>query len=468
MAIPLKYNVRSLLVRRVSTGMTAGGIALVVAVFVVVMAMVAGLGTMISDTGEPDNMIVLRKGATTETYSSINLDQFDAMKFLPQIRRDPAGNPMISPELPVQVLMQREKGPSDNIVVRGVLPIALEVHQNVRLVEGRMFKPAMGEVIVGKGLAGRYANTKVGSTMQFGRGQWKVVGIFSAGGSSFESEVWADIHNVQDDTQRGAYYATVRLKMAPGADSEALINRIADDPRINLQAETEAQYYKDQSVVASQMRMLGLIVAIIMGVGAVFAAMNTMYAAVSARTSEIGTLRALGFSPELGSAVLPDRVGAAGDGGGRDWNFARDADRRLLNHLRKLRHVLDHGVQLPGDLRDRDRGAGLLRFDGDARRMAARAPGDAPGGGRRAQKELTDGRGTITIRPISANSNRCGSSAAPNRSARAGSSRPRSCSASSRSSARLVTTRTRTLWAGRSRCRPRWFRSSRRDSRVRS
>src|SRR5487761_860734 len=152
MTIPLKYNVRSLLVRRVSTGMTAGGIALVVAVFVVVMAMVAGLGTMISDTGEPDNMIVLRKGATTETYSSINLDQFDAMKFLPQIRRDAAGNPMISPELPVQVLMQRDKGPSDNIVVRGVLPIALEVHQNVRLVEGRMFKPAMGEVIVGKGL----------------------------------------------------------------------------------------------------------------------------------------------------------------------------------------------------------------------------------------------------------------------------------------------------------------------------
>ncbi len=302
MAIPLKYNVRSLLVRRVSTGMTAGGIALVVGVFVVVMAMVAGLGSTISETGEPDNMVVLRKGATTETYSAINLDQFEAMKFLPQIRRDAAGNPMISPELPVQVLMRRTGGSSDNIVVRGVLPIALEVHQNVRIVEGRMFKPALGEVIVGKGLTGRYANTKVGSTMHFGRGEWKVVGIFSAKGSSFESEVWADIHNVQDDTQRGAYYATVRLKMAPGADSEAFINRIADDPRINLQAETEPQYYKEQSVVANQMRVLGMIVAVIMGVGAVFAAMNTMYAAVSARTSEIGTLRALGFSP--GSVLL--------------------------------------------------------------------------------------------------------------------------------------------------------------------
>ncbi|HUY26864.1 MAG TPA: hypothetical protein VMV27_05545, partial [Candidatus Binataceae bacterium] len=116
MAIPLKYNVRSLLVRRVSTGMTAGGIALVVGVFVVVMAMVAGLGSTISETGEPDNMVVLRKGATTETYSAINLDQFEAMKFLPQIRRDAAGNPMISPELPVQVLMRRTGGSSDNIV----------------------------------------------------------------------------------------------------------------------------------------------------------------------------------------------------------------------------------------------------------------------------------------------------------------------------------------------------------------
>jgi putative ABC transport system permease protein len=297
MAIPLKYNVRSLLVRRVSTAMTAGGIALVVAVFVIVMAMVAGLGATIGDTGSPDNIVVLRKGATTETYSAINLDQFDALKFLPQIKRDAAGNPLASPELPVQVLMQRVGGGSDNIVVRGVLPIALEVHENVHITKGRMFRPGVNEVIVGKGLVGRYSDMAVGSMLRFGRGTWKVVGVFDAGGGSFESEVWADLHNVQDDTQRGAYYACVRLKLAPGADAGALIRRISDDPRINLQAETETQYYKDQSVVANQLRVLGMIVAIIMGVGAVFAAMNTMYAAVSARTSEIGTLRALGFSP---------------------------------------------------------------------------------------------------------------------------------------------------------------------------
>ncbi|HYB90426.1 MAG TPA: ABC transporter permease [Candidatus Binataceae bacterium] len=319
MAIPLKYNVRSLLVRRVSTAMTAGGIALVVAVFVIVMAMVAGLGSAITETGSPDNLVVLRKGATTETYSGLNLDQFEALKFLPQIRRDAEGNPMTSPELPVQVLMSRVGGGQDNIVVRGVLPVALEVHEKVHITQGRMFSPAVNEVIVGRGLAGRYEDCALGSTIHFGRGAWKVVGIFEAAGSSFESEVWADVHNVQDDTQRGSYYATARLKLAPGSDTDAIIRRLADDPRINLQGETELDYYKDQSVVANQLRVLGMIVAVIMAVGAVFAAMNTMYAAVSARTQEIGTLRALGFSPGavmtsflIESLILALAAGAVG------------------------------------------------------------------------------------------------------------------------------------------------------------
>jgi putative ABC transport system permease protein len=319
MAIPLKYNLRSLLVRRVSTAMTAGGIALVVAVFVIVMAMVAGLGSAITDTGSPDNVVVLRKGATTETYSAITLDQFDALKFLPQIRRDASGDTYASPELPVQVLMERTGGGRENIVVRGVLPVALKVHENVHISQGRMFNPAVGEVMVGKGLVGRYKDCTVGSTLHFGRGAWKVVGVFDAGGSSFESEVWADVHNVQDDTQRGAYYADVRLKLNPGADTAALVRRIADDPRINLQAETEPEYYADQSVVANQLRVLGMIVAIIMAIGAIFGAMNTMYAAVAARTAEIGTLRALGFTPGavmssflLESLVLAVAAGAIG------------------------------------------------------------------------------------------------------------------------------------------------------------
>jgi putative ABC transport system permease protein len=297
MAIPLRYNIRSLLVRRVSTLMTGGGIALVVAAFVIVMALVAGLNATISDTGSRENIIVMRKGATTETESSLNLAQFDALKFLPQVRRDAAGNPYASPELPVQALLARKAGGRDNVVLRGVLPVALMVHEQVRIVAGRMFNPSLDEVIVGRGLVGSYRHCALGSTLYIGRGAWKVVGIFSAGGSSFESEVWAGVHKVQELTQRGTYYANVRLKLRPGADVAALTRRIADDPRINLEAEPEPDYYADQATVANQMRALGMTVALIMAIGAIFAAMNTMYAAVSTRTSEIGTLRALGFSP---------------------------------------------------------------------------------------------------------------------------------------------------------------------------
>jgi ABC-type lipoprotein release transport system permease subunit len=297
MAVPLKYNLRSLLVRRISTAMTAGGIALVVSVFVIVMAMVAGLGSAITDTATPDNLVVLRRGATTETYSAMSLAQFDALKFLPQIRRDAQGNPMASPELPVQTLLQRRGGGSDNVVFRGVLPVALAVHDQVHLIAGRMFRPGLNEVMVGAALVNRYKDCALGATLRFGRGTWKVVGIFAAGGSSFESEVWGDIHNVQDEARRGAYYACVRLKLIPGADVATLTQRIADDPRINLQAQTESDYYKDEAVVARQLRALMMVVAIIMAIGAVFGAMNTMYAAVAARTAEIGTLRALGFGP---------------------------------------------------------------------------------------------------------------------------------------------------------------------------
>jgi putative ABC transport system permease protein len=160
-----------------------------------------------------------------------------------------------------------------------------------------MFNPGLNEVIVGKGLVGRYAHTDLGATLPFGRGTWKVVGIFEAGGSSFESEIWGDVHSVQDEARRGTYFACARIKMAPGTDAAALIQRIADDPRINLAAQSEAEYYSEEATVATQLRKLVMFVAVIMGIGAVFGAMNTMYAAVSARTVEIGTLRALGFAP---------------------------------------------------------------------------------------------------------------------------------------------------------------------------
>jgi putative ABC transport system permease protein len=297
MAIPLKYNGRSLLVRRVSNAMTAGGIALVVAVFVVIMAMVAGLSHTIQHSSSDDNLIILARGSTTETASSLRLDQFDALKFFAAIARDSVGNPLASPELAEQILMPSPGGSLDNLAVRGILPVGLQVHDQVHVISGRMFTPGLSEVIIGKSLIGRYPGCNLGSILRFGRRSWQVVGVFEAGGSSFESEVWGDVHSLQEDANRGTVFNSVRMKLAQGTDVSTLIQRIADDPRINLQAETEADYYRDQSAVANQVRALGLLVAGIMAFGAVFAAMNTLYAAVSSRTTEIATLRAMGFRP---------------------------------------------------------------------------------------------------------------------------------------------------------------------------
>jgi putative ABC transport system permease protein len=297
MAIPFKYNGRSLLLRRVSNSMTAGAIALVVAVFVAAMALVAGLDSAVKDTSSPDNMIVLRRGASSETASIITLDQLEALKFLPQIRRDTSGDPMVSPELAEQILMPAADRSLDNLPLRGILPVAGQVHEKVRIVSGRMLAPGLNEVVIGKSIAGRYPGCDLGSDLHVGRRTWKVVGVFAADGSSFESEVWADLHSLQEDSRRGASFNSIRFKLAPGSNITQLVQRIADDPRINLQAETESEYYREQSAFAAKLRILGFVVAGIMAFAAIFAAMNTMYAAVSARTTEIGTLRALGFRP---------------------------------------------------------------------------------------------------------------------------------------------------------------------------
>src|SRR3989475_4385023 len=296
MAIPFKYNRRSLLIRRVSNSMTVGAIAVVVGVFVAAMAIVGGLDSAIKDSSSPDTMILIGPGADSEANSFITLDQLAALKFLPAIKRDDAGNPLVSPELAEQVFMPAGDT-LDNLPIRGVLPVSAQIHERVRIIAGRMFAPGLNEVIIGKLLVHRYPGCSLGADLKVGRRSWKVVGVFEAAGSSFESEVWADLHSLQEDARRGSSFTSIRLKLVPGADVHALIQRFSDGTRINLQAETEAEYYKEQAGIAANLRVLGLSVAGIMAFAAIFAAMNTMYAAVSARTPEIGTLRALGFSP---------------------------------------------------------------------------------------------------------------------------------------------------------------------------
>jgi putative ABC transport system permease protein len=297
MAVPLKYNWKSLFVRRVSNAMTAGGIALVVAVFVVAMALVAGLDSTIKDTSSPDTMIILSKGVDSELTSRITLDQLDALKFLPSIKRDGTGNPLMSPELAEQIFMSGAGNSLDNLPIRGVLPESLKVHDKIRIVSGRMLQPGLNEVIIGKLIVNQYPGCSLNSDLVLGRRTWKVVGVFESGGGSFESEVWADLHSLQDDSLRKSSFNSIRFKLAPDANVASLVQRMADDPRINLEAKTEADYYKEQSAYAARLRIVGLVVAGIMALAAIFAAMNTMYAAVAARTSEIGTLRALGFGP---------------------------------------------------------------------------------------------------------------------------------------------------------------------------
>jgi putative ABC transport system permease protein len=225
------------------------------------------------------------------------LQAIQDIRFFEGIERDADGNPMISPELVVQPFFWRRDGGRENVLVRGVEPApALQVHRNVRITEGRMFKPSSGEAIVGSGVAGRYRGAELGNELEFGRGRWKVVGLFESGGSSFESEVWVDARELANDAKRPFPYSSFRLRFAPGADAGALARRIGDDPRHALEALPEIDYYAKQAESANTLYVLVIGLAVLAGIGAVFGATNTLYAAVQARTAEIGTLRAIGFT----------------------------------------------------------------------------------------------------------------------------------------------------------------------------
>ncbi len=217
-----------------------------------------------------------------------------ALRYLPGIARTPAGEPLVSPELIIQPFAQPKSGGRENLLVRGVTPTAFLVHEQVRISAGRPLQPSLGEALVGIAASRRYQGAGLGETLQFGRRSWKVVGIFTAGGSAFESEVWVDVEDLFTDANRSTY-SGVRLTVEPRADRDALIRRIAEDPRISLEAKPEAEYYTEQAEGANTLYVLTSLLAVIMGTGAVFGAMNTMFAAVAHRTAEIGTLRALGF-----------------------------------------------------------------------------------------------------------------------------------------------------------------------------
>jgi ABC-type lipoprotein release transport system permease subunit len=294
--LPLRYSLGNLAARRMRTGLTVAVIALVVVATTLFGSLVSSLRRTLIATGNERNLIVLRKGATNDGSSVLPLEAFQALRFFDGVARDAAGNPLASPELVVQPFFKTEEGGRENVLVRGVEPVALQVHDEVEIVEGRMFNPAANEAIVGSGVAGRYVGAKVGDTLSFGRGEWKVVGRFDSNGTSFESEVWTDVRELAADAKRDIPYSGLRIRAADGADMDALARRIDADPRYALEATPEPAYYEKQAESANALYFIVVGLAVLAGIGAAFGATNTLYAAVQSRRAEIGTLRALGFS----------------------------------------------------------------------------------------------------------------------------------------------------------------------------
>jgi putative ABC transport system permease protein len=295
MAIPLKYNLRNLMVRKMTTLATAGGIALVVLVTILLLSLVTGLRQMLVSAGDPNKLIAMRKGATSDVMSFVTREAVQALRYLPGVAQTPEGEPLVSPEFISQPLLPTKQGGKEMVLVRGITPMGFQVHNHIRFVAGRAPHPAVREAVAGIAASQRYQGLGLGETLSFGDRSWTIVGLFSADGSAFESEVWLDVGDLfKDGTAPGC--SGVRFVIPPGTDSEALIRRIADDPRISLAAKSEVAYYEEQAEGAKALYLLTILLAVIMGTGAVFGAMNTMFAAVTHRTAEIGTLRALGFS----------------------------------------------------------------------------------------------------------------------------------------------------------------------------
>jgi putative ABC transport system permease protein len=298
MALPLSYNIRNLRERWKVTLLAIGGIALVVTVFVVLLAMANGFRIALRSTGTEYNAMVTQQGSASELTSWMSVNNAQLISVDSRVARGTDGQPLASCE--VYVLNnkpRRSDGQPTNVTVRGVQPRAFQVRNNIQIVAGRNFTPGLDELIVGQKIADRIAGLDLNATMPMQRKQWKIVGIFTADGGAFESEIWGDYNIIGPAFQRqgGCNSLTVRMsdpKAIPGFDKELRAN-----PQMQVQVVDEKKYYADQAgPVATSLTALAGFVAIIMGIGAIFGAMNTMYAIVSSRTREIGTLRALGFS----------------------------------------------------------------------------------------------------------------------------------------------------------------------------
>ena len=295
MAIPISYNIRNMILRKRLTLMTALGIALTVTTTVFLMMLLAGMRKAFVSSGDPLNVLVLRKGSTSELAGGFTLDKLPILKQLPGIATDSHGQPMVSGEWVVVVALPRD-GAEVNVTLRGMEQDGLELRRNkVKLVEGSWFASGQREVVVSRSIHGRYSHTNVGDMIDFGKGPWKVTGIFDGGGSAYDSEIWTDLNQVANQFNRQGALGNAYLRATDKIAADALKHRVADDQQLQLDGMLETEYYDKQTSNGGGIRLMGYIVAFTMAIGSIFAAANTMYAAVAYRSREIATLRVIGF-----------------------------------------------------------------------------------------------------------------------------------------------------------------------------
>jgi ABC-type lipoprotein release transport system permease subunit len=296
MKLPLAYVARNLWVRRLTTVLTAGGMALVVFVFAAVLMLDAGLRATLVATGSDDNVLFIRKGAETEVQSSVAREQAALIESLPQIARGADGAPRVAKEvLVLNSLPKADSGKRTNVPIRGVPPQGLALRPHVRIVAGRMFRPGSNEIVVGAAVARQFAGVEIGASLAFAQRQWTVVGVFDAGRTAFDSEIWGDVEQLLQAFRRTTY-SSVLAQLAAREDFDALAVQLAADPRLTVEVKRERKFYEDQSRSLSNfINYLGVTLSVIFSLGAMIGAAITMYAAVANRSAEIGTLRALGF-----------------------------------------------------------------------------------------------------------------------------------------------------------------------------
>ena len=384
MPIPISYSYRNLLARRLTTFLTAAGMALVVFVFAAVLMLSEGLRRTLVATGSFDNVVVLRAGSESEVQSAIDRTQAGIIGAQPEVALDKEGRRLVADEAIVLInLPKRGSGMPGNVIIRGVQPVSPELRREVHLSAGRFLKPGSTEIVAGAQIARRFQGAGLGETLRFAMRQWRVVGVMDAGNTGFSSELWGDMETLLAAFRRTAF-SSVILRLRDPAAFDALKARLEKDPRLPVQVLREVEFYENQSRrLATFIRILGLVLTGIFGLGAILGAMVTMYAQVGARIAEIGTLQGPGVQAASHPGRLPPGVhvpGVPGMAPGPGAGLAVELLYALHHQLVELRR--DH-LQVRPDPGDHRQKPPLRRGHGPGGGLSALpqgGPSAAPGG----------------------------------------------------------------------------------------